>query len=102
VPAAYGYAMLADRDERNEIAVGGDEGRVLWFTPGWLRNWKTVYRLVEACLRLSSIIDTIASSGYSCHGESYLFLVFSSTLSYIEAAPLPISTGLYTLCKPAT
>jgi hypothetical protein len=44
VQAAYGYDMLAGKEERNEIAAGGDEGRVLWFTPGWLRNWKTIYQ----------------------------------------------------------
>ena len=44
VQAAYGYDMLADKDERNQVAAGGDEGRVLWFTPGWLRNWKTIYQ----------------------------------------------------------
>jgi hypothetical protein len=44
VQAAYGYDMLAGKDERNQIAAGGDEGRVLWFTPGWLRNWKTIYQ----------------------------------------------------------
>ena len=42
--AAYGYDMLAGRDERDQIAAGGDESRVLWFTPGWLRNWKTIYQ----------------------------------------------------------
>ena len=44
VQAAYGYDMLAGKEERNEIAAGGDESRVLWFTPGWLRNWKTIYQ----------------------------------------------------------
>jgi len=44
VQAAYGYDMLAGKEERDEIAAGGDEGRVLWFTPGWLRNWKTIYQ----------------------------------------------------------
>ena len=44
VQAAYGYDMLAGREDRDKIAAGGDEGRVLWFTPGWLRNWKTIYQ----------------------------------------------------------
>jgi hypothetical protein len=44
VQAAYGYDMLAGREDRDAIAAGGDEGRVLWFTPGWLRNWKTIYQ----------------------------------------------------------
>lgn len=44
VQADYGYDMLASKEERNQIAAGGDESRVLWFTPGWLRNWKTIYQ----------------------------------------------------------
>jgi len=44
VQADYGYDMLAGKEERNEIAANGDEGRVLWFTPGWLRNWRTIYQ----------------------------------------------------------
>ncbi len=44
VQAAYGYDMLADKEQRHQIAAGGNEGRVLWFTPGWLRNWKTIYQ----------------------------------------------------------
>jgi hypothetical protein len=44
VQADYGYDMLASKAERNEIAAGGDEGRVLWFTPGWIRNWRTIYQ----------------------------------------------------------
>jgi len=44
VQADYGYDMLASKEQRNEIAAGGDEGRVLWFTPGWLKNWKTIYQ----------------------------------------------------------
>ena len=44
VQAAYGYDMLANKEQRDQIAVGGDEGRVLWFTPGWLQNWKTIYQ----------------------------------------------------------
>jgi hypothetical protein len=44
VQAAYGYDMLAGKEERDEIAAEGNEGRVLWFTPGWLKNWKTIYQ----------------------------------------------------------
>ncbi len=43
VQADYGYDMLASKEEREEIAVG-EETRTLWFTPGWLRNWKTIYQ----------------------------------------------------------
>jgi hypothetical protein len=53
--------------------------------------------LIEACLKPDSSIDRIATFGYSCHGAPSLFLVFCSTPSYMEAAPLPISTDLYTL-----
>jgi len=44
VQGAYGYDMLAGKEERDQIATGSDEGRVLWFTPGWVRNWKTIYQ----------------------------------------------------------
>jgi len=43
VQADYGYDMLAGVEERSLIS-GGREDKVLWFTIGWLRNWKTVYR----------------------------------------------------------
>jgi hypothetical protein len=44
VQADYGYDMMAGKAERNAIAANGNEGRVLWFTPGWLKNWKTIYQ----------------------------------------------------------
>lgn len=44
VQADYGYDMLASKAERNAIAANGNESRVLWFTPGWLKNWKTIYQ----------------------------------------------------------
>lgn len=43
VQAEYGYDMLADIDKRGEIS-GGNPDKVLWFTPGWLRAWKTIYQ----------------------------------------------------------
>jgi len=43
VQADYGYDMLAGIEERERIS-GGEADKVLWFTPGWLRNWKTVYQ----------------------------------------------------------
>jgi hypothetical protein len=42
VQGEYGYDMLAGFDERQEIS-GGRQDKILWFTPGWLRNWKVVY-----------------------------------------------------------
>lgn len=43
VGGAYGYDMVAGFEERQRIS-GGRENKVLWFTPGWLRSWKTVYQ----------------------------------------------------------
>jgi hypothetical protein len=33
--------MLAGYEDRQQIS-GGREGKILWFTPGWLKSWKTV------------------------------------------------------------
>lgn len=43
VQGDYGYDMLAGIGEREEMS-DGEENKVLWFTPGWLRNWRTVYQ----------------------------------------------------------
>jgi len=43
VQAEYGYDMLAGMEERQQIS-GGRQDRILWFTPGWLKAWKTVYQ----------------------------------------------------------
>jgi len=43
VEGEYGYDMLADREDRQEISSGRQD-KILWFTPGWLRSWKTVYQ----------------------------------------------------------
>jgi len=43
VEGEYGYDMLADIDERQRIS-GGRQDKVLWFTAGWLKNWKLVYQ----------------------------------------------------------
>jgi hypothetical protein len=43
VQGDYGYDMLAGIEERERIS-GGEADKVLWFTPGWLRSWKTVYQ----------------------------------------------------------
>jgi hypothetical protein len=43
VQGEYGYDMLCSREDRERIS-GGRENKVLWFTPGWLRSWKTVYQ----------------------------------------------------------
>ena len=43
VQGDYGYDMLASFEDRQRIS-GGRQDRILWFTPGWLRNWKLVYR----------------------------------------------------------
>jgi hypothetical protein len=43
VQGDYGYDMLAGIEDRQRIS-GGREDKTLWFTPGWLENWKLVYQ----------------------------------------------------------
>ena len=43
VEGEYGYDMLAGLDQRQEISSGRQD-KILWFTPGWLSNWKTVFQ----------------------------------------------------------
>jgi len=43
VQGDYGYDMLAGIEAREEMS-DGEENKVLWFTSGWLQNWKTVYQ----------------------------------------------------------
>jgi len=43
VEGEYGYDMLAGFEERQQIS-GGQQDKILWFTPGWLKSWKTIYQ----------------------------------------------------------
>lgn len=43
VQGEYGYDMLAGFEQRQQIS-GGRQDKILWFTPGWLKSWKTVYQ----------------------------------------------------------
>ena len=43
VQGDYGYDMLAGYDDRQQIS-GGRQDKILWFTPGWLRSWKTIFQ----------------------------------------------------------
>jgi hypothetical protein len=43
VQAEYGYDMLADIEQRSEMSEGNPD-KILWFTPGWLKAWKTIYQ----------------------------------------------------------
>ena len=43
VQGDYGYDMLAGFEDRQRIS-GGRQDKILWFTPGWLKNWKTIYQ----------------------------------------------------------
>jgi len=43
VQGDYGYDMLAGFEERQRIS-GGRQDKILWFTLGWLRSWRTVYQ----------------------------------------------------------
>jgi hypothetical protein len=43
VQGDYGYDMLAGLEDRQRISEGRQD-KILWFTPGWLKSWKTVYQ----------------------------------------------------------
>jgi hypothetical protein len=43
VQGEYGYDMLASLEDRQRISEGRQD-KILWFTPGWLKSWKTVYQ----------------------------------------------------------
>jgi len=43
VQGDYGYDMLAGVEDRQRIS-GGRQDKTLWFTTGWLRQWKVVYQ----------------------------------------------------------
>jgi hypothetical protein len=43
VEGNYGYDMLAGFDDRQRMSAGRQD-KILWFTPGWLKSWKTIYR----------------------------------------------------------
>jgi hypothetical protein len=43
VQGEYGYDMLAGFEERQQIS-GGRQDKILWFTPGWLKQWKVIYQ----------------------------------------------------------
>ena len=43
VQGDYGYDMLAGFEERQRISAGRQD-KILWFTPGWLRSWKAIYK----------------------------------------------------------
>jgi hypothetical protein len=39
----YGYDMIASLEDRQRIS-GDRQDKILWFTPGWLGSWKTIYQ----------------------------------------------------------
>jgi len=43
VKGDYGFDMLAGLEDRQRIS-GGRQDKILWFTPGWLKSWKTVFQ----------------------------------------------------------
>jgi hypothetical protein len=43
VQGDYGYDMLAGLEDRQRIS-GGRQDRILWFTPGWLKGWTSIYQ----------------------------------------------------------
>jgi hypothetical protein len=43
VQGEYGYDMLAGFEDRQQISEGRQD-KILWFTPGWLKSWKTIFQ----------------------------------------------------------
>jgi hypothetical protein len=43
VQGDYGYDMLASFEDRQRISRGRQD-KILWFTLGWLKTWKTIYQ----------------------------------------------------------
>ena len=43
VQGEYGYDKLAGFEDRQRISEGRQD-KILWFTPGWLKSWKTIYQ----------------------------------------------------------
>ncbi len=43
IEGEYGYDLLAGLEDRQRIS-GGRQNKILWFTLGWLKSWKTVYK----------------------------------------------------------
>jgi len=43
VQGDYGYDKQAGFEDRQRIS-GGRQDKILWFTPGWLERWETVYQ----------------------------------------------------------
>jgi hypothetical protein len=43
VQGEYGYDMLAGMEDRQRISEGRQD-KILWFTLGWLKSWKTIYQ----------------------------------------------------------
>ncbi len=43
VEGEYGYDMLAGYDDRQRISEGRQD-KILWFTLGWLKSWKTIFQ----------------------------------------------------------
>jgi hypothetical protein len=43
VQGEYGYDMLAGLEDRQRISEGRQD-KILWFTLGWLKSWKTIYQ----------------------------------------------------------
>jgi hypothetical protein len=43
VQGEYGYDMVAGLEDRQRISEGRQD-KILWFTPGWLKSWKAIYK----------------------------------------------------------
>ncbi|MFO7742483.1 MAG: DUF1638 domain-containing protein [Anaerolineae bacterium] len=77
VQGDYGYDMVADVEDRQRIS-GGREKKVLWFTPGWLRSWKTVYQTyfgwdeADANANFPGFYDKIVVLDSLDYGDTYM------------------------------
>ena len=102
VQGDYGYDMLTGFEDRQRIS-GGRENKILWFTPGWLKSWKTVYQKyfgwdeADANVNFPGFYDKIivldglnvAEEYMTEHAEEILEL-FDWTGLEVEFHPIPL------------
>jgi hypothetical protein len=102
VQGDYGYDMLAGFEDRQRIS-GGRQDKILWFTLGWLKSWKTVYQTyfgwdsADANANFPGFYDKIivldglglADEVMAQHAEEILEL-FDWTGLEVEFHPIPL------------
>jgi len=98
----YGYDMLAGYEDRQRIS-GGRQDKVLWFTPGWLRSWKAVYKRyfswddADANANFPGYYDKIfvldgleLEEEYMIHHPEVILELFDWTGLEVEFAPITL------------